>query len=331
MNDPRSIARRVRVKGPRVFLDYGSLETPEFQRQSREFAAALRGAGKPVELIFADGCNHFEIAETLANPTAMSGRAVLAAKLDLTEHGIMKITAVKSYTVHPGWRKNLIFVKVETDAGIHGWGEAYSQYDRDPAVTAQLDALGPLRRWAAARSTSSISRRSPSTTTRSAAARSSSSARSSRHRAGDVGHRRQGVQAAGLQPARRALPRQDPRLRERLELRHEGARRLRARGREGGRAGLHRAQARSAARAVAHLDPEGARRARGARGEGGARRRRSRRRHPDRPAPPARADARDPARQAARRGRSLLDGRAVPGGVSRTSWRRSAARSGCRS
>jgi galactonate dehydratase len=54
----------------------------------------------------------------------------------------MKITSVKSYSVHPGWRKNLIFVKVETDAGIHGWGEAYSQYDRDPAVIAHLDALG---------------------------------------------------------------------------------------------------------------------------------------------------------------------------------------------
>jgi galactonate dehydratase len=55
----------------------------------------------------------------------------------------MKITAVKNYTVHPGWRKNLIFVKVETDEGLHGWGEAYSQYDRDRAVVAQLDALGP--------------------------------------------------------------------------------------------------------------------------------------------------------------------------------------------
>jgi len=55
----------------------------------------------------------------------------------------MKITAVKSYAVHPGWRKNLIFVKVETDEGIHGWGEAYSQYDRDRAVCAQLEALGP--------------------------------------------------------------------------------------------------------------------------------------------------------------------------------------------
>jgi len=54
----------------------------------------------------------------------------------------VKITAVKPYTVHPGWRKNLIFVKVETDSGIHGWGEAYSQYDRDTAVRAQLEALG---------------------------------------------------------------------------------------------------------------------------------------------------------------------------------------------
>jgi galactonate dehydratase len=61
----------------------------------------------------------------------------------------MKITAVKSFTVHPGWRKNLIFVRVETDAGIHGWGEAYSQYDRDTAVTAQLEALG---RYAVGRS-----------------------------------------------------------------------------------------------------------------------------------------------------------------------------------
>jgi galactonate dehydratase len=61
----------------------------------------------------------------------------------------MKITAVKSYTVHPGWRKNLIFVKVETDAGLHGWGEAYSQYDRDTAVMAQLEALG---RYAVGRS-----------------------------------------------------------------------------------------------------------------------------------------------------------------------------------
>jgi galactonate dehydratase len=53
----------------------------------------------------------------------------------------VKITAIKPYALHPGWRKNLVFVKVETDAGLHGWGEAYSQYDRDPAVLAQIEGL----------------------------------------------------------------------------------------------------------------------------------------------------------------------------------------------
>jgi arylformamidase len=66
-----------RIVAP-VVLVYGSNETPEFQRQSRDFAGALRRAGKPVELIYAEGYNHFEIAETLANPYGHVGRAVLA-------------------------------------------------------------------------------------------------------------------------------------------------------------------------------------------------------------------------------------------------------------
>ncbi len=66
-----------RIRTPIVLL-YGSHETPEFQRQSCDFAAALRAAGKPVELLVAEGYNHFEIAETLANPYGPIGRAVLA-------------------------------------------------------------------------------------------------------------------------------------------------------------------------------------------------------------------------------------------------------------
>lgn len=66
-----------RIVAP-VVLVYGSLETPEFQRQSRDFAAALRWAGKPVELIHAEGYNHFEIAETFGNPYGPAGRAALA-------------------------------------------------------------------------------------------------------------------------------------------------------------------------------------------------------------------------------------------------------------
>src|SRR5207302_9276437 len=60
-----------------VAVVYGTLETPEFQRQSRDFAEALRKAGKPVELIVAEGYNHFEVMETLANPFQFAGRAAL--------------------------------------------------------------------------------------------------------------------------------------------------------------------------------------------------------------------------------------------------------------
>src|SRR5262249_28418017 len=41
-----------------LVLVHGTLETPEFQRQSRDFAAALTAAGKPVELIVGKGYNH---------------------------------------------------------------------------------------------------------------------------------------------------------------------------------------------------------------------------------------------------------------------------------
>lgn len=54
----------------------------------------------------------------------------------------MKVTNVTTFPVFPGWRKNLIFVKIETDEGITGWGEVYTQYDRDPAMKVHADLLG---------------------------------------------------------------------------------------------------------------------------------------------------------------------------------------------
>ena len=53
----------------------------------------------------------------------------------------MKITDVKHFLVHPGIAKNLCFVKIETDEGIHGWGESYTQSDRDLQITAHIDQL----------------------------------------------------------------------------------------------------------------------------------------------------------------------------------------------
>jgi arylformamidase len=60
-----------------LVLAHGTLETPEFQRQTRDFAAALMAAGKPVRLIVGKGYNHYEMGETLGNPYAIMGRAAL--------------------------------------------------------------------------------------------------------------------------------------------------------------------------------------------------------------------------------------------------------------
>lgn len=64
------------VRAPLV-VAYGTYETPEFQRQGREFAAALEQAGKPVRLIVGTGYNHFELIETIGNPYGPIGRAAL--------------------------------------------------------------------------------------------------------------------------------------------------------------------------------------------------------------------------------------------------------------
>jgi arylformamidase len=65
-----------RLRAP-IIVTYGTNETPEFQRQSRDFAAAVKAAGKPVELIEAPNFNHFEMCESLGNPFGPNGRAAL--------------------------------------------------------------------------------------------------------------------------------------------------------------------------------------------------------------------------------------------------------------
>jgi len=60
-----------------LVLAYGTCETPEFQRQTKDFSAAVRAAHKPAELIVGEAYNHFELLETLANPYGLMGRAML--------------------------------------------------------------------------------------------------------------------------------------------------------------------------------------------------------------------------------------------------------------
>jgi arylformamidase len=60
-----------------LIVAYGTCETPEFQRQNREFAAAVRAAGKTVQLLVGENYNHFELPESLGNPYGLLGRAAL--------------------------------------------------------------------------------------------------------------------------------------------------------------------------------------------------------------------------------------------------------------
>ncbi|MGA9005034.1 MAG: hypothetical protein WB504_21455, partial [Pseudolabrys sp.] len=72
-----STQRQIEKLRAPITITYGTFETPEFQRQSRDFAAAVKAAGKPVELIEAPNYNHFEMCETLADPYGPNGRAAL--------------------------------------------------------------------------------------------------------------------------------------------------------------------------------------------------------------------------------------------------------------
>lgn len=78
MADAMSSQRHIdKLRAP-VIVTYGGFETPDFQRQSRDFAAAVKAAGKPVQLIETPNYAHLEMAESLGNPYGPNGRAALA-------------------------------------------------------------------------------------------------------------------------------------------------------------------------------------------------------------------------------------------------------------
>ena len=78
MTDAMSPQRHIDKLNAPIVVSYGGFETPEFKRQSRDFAAAIKAAGKPAQLVEAPNYAHLEMAETLGNPYGPNGRAVLA-------------------------------------------------------------------------------------------------------------------------------------------------------------------------------------------------------------------------------------------------------------
>ncbi len=55
---------------------------------------------------------------------------------------MITINAVTPVMVDPGYGKNWLFVKVETSDGLAGWGECYTQADRDQSIAAHVRQLG---------------------------------------------------------------------------------------------------------------------------------------------------------------------------------------------
>jgi arylformamidase len=66
-----------------LILAHGTGESPEFQRQTRDFFSAVGTVQKPAELIVVQDHNHFELLESLANPYSVIGRARLR-QMELT-------------------------------------------------------------------------------------------------------------------------------------------------------------------------------------------------------------------------------------------------------
>jgi arylformamidase len=73
-----SPARHVDKVACPVVVAFGHHESDELKRQGRDFAAALGRRDSPVQLIEAEGVNHFEVINTLAKPTGLLGRIALA-------------------------------------------------------------------------------------------------------------------------------------------------------------------------------------------------------------------------------------------------------------
>jgi galactonate dehydratase len=53
----------------------------------------------------------------------------------------MKIARIETFLFDPGVAKNLLFVRLETEDGIHGWGEAYVSPGKEPVIQNLVEGM----------------------------------------------------------------------------------------------------------------------------------------------------------------------------------------------
>ena len=78
MAEAMSPQRHIDKLNAPIVMSYGTFETPEFQRQGHEFAAAVKAAGRSVLLIEGRNYTHAGMAKCLGNPYGPNGRAALS-------------------------------------------------------------------------------------------------------------------------------------------------------------------------------------------------------------------------------------------------------------
>jgi arylformamidase len=74
---------RLPPRGARLLVAVGEIETAEFQRQSRDYAAACAASGVDCTSMVVPGRNHFDLPFDLADPATVLGAAVRA----VSRHG----------------------------------------------------------------------------------------------------------------------------------------------------------------------------------------------------------------------------------------------------
>jgi arylformamidase len=68
MADAMSPQRHIDKLHAPITVTYGTWDTPDFQRQRGDFAAAVKAAGKPVQVVEVANYHHQEMVESLGNP-----------------------------------------------------------------------------------------------------------------------------------------------------------------------------------------------------------------------------------------------------------------------
>jgi galactonate dehydratase len=54
----------------------------------------------------------------------------------------LKIDRITTYIVDSGHWRNFVFVRIDTDGGLHGWGEAFAEAGRERAIATEIEEFG---------------------------------------------------------------------------------------------------------------------------------------------------------------------------------------------